>query len=148
MDESEDNNFSYRLTASMSEFSGLRFEVTEKYKCRQHPFSIEMRLSYPTDFLILEALADGKRDTGANLAKRIDRDRRYINNELPKLADQGLIKKIGPHEHSGLYQITSLGVAAIQKQSLYNEDEDEFEAEIYELEDRIEIERPSVTIYS
>lgn len=107
-----------------------------------------MRLSQPTDFLILEALADGERDTGANLAKRIDRDRRYINNELPKLADHGLIEKIGPHENSGLYQITSLGVAAIQKQSLYGENEDAFEAEIRELEDRIKITRPSVTIHA
>jgi DNA-binding PadR family transcriptional regulator len=107
-----------------------------------------MRLSNPTDFLILEALADGERDTGANLAKRIDRNRSYINNQLPKLADQGLIQKIGPHQNSGLYQITPLGVAAIQKQSLYSEDEDEFEVEIREVKDRIEITRPSVTIHA
>ena len=106
-----------------------------------------MRLSQPTDFLILEALSDGERDTGANLAKRIDRDRKYMNAELPKLEDQRLVKKIGPHEKSGLYQITPLGIAAVQRQSLYSESEDEFETAIRELADQIEITRPSVTIH-
>lgn len=109
--------------------------------------SAGMRLSQPTDFLILEALSDGERDTGANVAKRIDRDRKYINNELPKLEKQRLVKKIGPHENSGLYQITPLGIAAIQKQSLYSERKDEFETAIRDLEDQIEITRPSVTIH-
>lgn len=105
-----------------------------------------MRLSSPTDFLILEALADGERDTAANLAKQIDRDRSYINAELPKLADHGLLTKVGPLQTSGLYQITSLGVAAVHKQSLYIENEDEFETAIHDLKDRIEIQRPTVTI--
>jgi DNA-binding MarR family transcriptional regulator len=106
-----------------------------------------MRLSSPTDFLILEALSDGERDTAANLAEQINRDRSYINAELPKLADQGLLTKIGPLQASGLYQITPLGVAAIQKHSLYIEDEREFETAIHELKDRIEIQRPTVTIH-
>lgn len=106
-----------------------------------------MRLSTPTDFLILEALSDGERDTAANLAKQIDRDRSYINTELPKLADQGLLTKVGPLQTSGLYQITPLGVAAIQKQALYVEDEGEFETAIHKLKDRIEIQRPTVTIH-
>jgi len=106
-----------------------------------------MRLSQPTDFLILEALSNGERDTGANVAKRIDRDRGYINTELPKLEDQRLMKKIGPHDNSGLYQITPLGIAVIQKQSLYNENKDEFEAAVRELADQITITRPSITIH-
>lgn len=105
-----------------------------------------MRLSRPTDFLILDALSDGERDTAANLAKRIDRDRGYINAQLPKLADQGLVKKIGPYDNSGLYQITSLGVAAIQKQFLYDENQAEFQTAISELAEQVEIERPSIII--
>jgi predicted transcriptional regulator len=103
-----------------------------------------MRLSQPTDFLILDALSDGERDTAANIAKRIERKRTYINAELPKLTDQGLVQKIGPYENSGLYQITPLGVAAARNQSLYNKNETEFERTIRQLADEIEIQRPSV----
>lgn len=105
-----------------------------------------MRLRRPTDFLILEALSDGKRNTGANIAGMINYDRAYVNTQLPKLEDQGLLEKIGPHKDSGLYRITPLGVAALEKRTLYDNDEDEFEAAIQDLAENIEIEHPSVII--
>lgn len=103
-----------------------------------------MQLRQPTDFLILEALSDGKRNTGANIAVKIGADRGYINAELPQLADYGLVEKVGPHENSGLYQITPLGVAAVEKQPLYDEDQAAFESVIHEFKDEITIRPPEV----
>mgnify|MGYP003836270915 CR=1 FL=1 len=103
-----------------------------------------IRLTQPTDFLILDVLSDGKRDTASNIAKQIDKKRRYINTRLPTLADYNLIRKIGPHESSGLYQITPLGVAAVQKQALYNQDQDQFDAAIRDLALDIQIEGPTI----
>ena len=105
---------------------------------------MRIRLTQPTDFQILDTLSDGKRDTASNVAKRIDKNRSYINTRLPVLADYDLIKKIGPHESSGLYQITPLGVAAVEKQALYDQDQDQFDAVIRELAADIEIEGPTV----
>jgi predicted transcriptional regulator len=105
-----------------------------------------MRLTQPTDFLILEALADGERNTAVNIANLINKDRGYVNTRLPELADYGLVKKIGPHDNSGLYQITSLGVAAVEKQASYDENPDEFKQTIQQFEDNVVIRRPSVTI--
>jgi DNA-binding PadR family transcriptional regulator len=45
-----------------------------------------------------------------------------------------------------LYRITPLGVAALEKRTLYDNDEDEFEAAIQDLAENIEIEHPSVII--
>ena len=106
--------------------------------------SVPIRLTQPTDFLILDALSDGKRDAASNIAKRIDKKRSYINTRLPVLADYNLIQKIGPHENSGLYQITPLGVAAVQKQALYDQDQDQFDTSIRDLADNIEIEGPKI----
>jgi len=105
-----------------------------------------IRLTTPTDFHILNALSDGERDTAANIASQIDKKRGYLNTRLPALADCGLLQKIGPLSNSGLYQITPLGVAAIQRQSLYETDREQFEAAIRELEDNITIERPKIII--
>lgn len=86
-----------------------------------------MKLASPTDFDILDALSDGKRNTAANLAIEIDRDRAYINTRLPILADYGLLKRIGPAPNSGLYEITDKGRAAFRHRDAYNDDRD-FEA--------------------
>ncbi|MGM0372202.1 MAG: ArsR family transcriptional regulator [Halobacteriota archaeon] len=72
-----------------------------------------MRLAEPTDFEILEALADGKRNTAANLSYILDKDRSYINTRLPILADYGLVDRVGPAPNSGLYEITERGLAVI-----------------------------------
>ncbi|MFB6146272.1 MAG: ArsR family transcriptional regulator [Halobacteriaceae archaeon] len=94
-----------------------------------------MRLVVPTDFDILDALADGKRNNAANLAYELDRDRSYINTRLPILADYGLLTRIGPAPNSGLYEITDRGRAALEHRTLYSEDEDAFERA---LEDELE----------
>ena len=88
-----------------------------------------MRLVPPTDFEILESLADGKRNTAANLAVELGKDRGYINTRLPKLVDYGLLEKIGPHSNSGLYAITDRGQAALQLREEYEHTID-FEARI------------------
>jgi hypothetical protein len=72
-----------------------------------------MRLVEPTDFEILDALADGKRNNAANLAVELDTNRAYINTRLPELADHDLLDKIGPSEQSGLYVITERGRSAL-----------------------------------
>lgn len=87
-----------------------------------------MKLASPTDFDILEALSDGKRNTAANIALEIDRDRAYINTRLPLLADHGLLERIGPAPNSGLYEITPRGQAVIKHRSAYGEETTDFEA--------------------
>jgi len=87
-----------------------------------------MKLASPTDFDVLEALSDGKRNTAANIAIEIDRDRAYINTRLPLLADHGLIERIGPSPNSGLYEITPKGRAALRNRGVYGDDDVDFEA--------------------
>lgn len=79
-----------------------------------------MRLTAPTDFEILESLADGKRNVAPNIAAEIDISRDYINTRLPELTDYGLLKKIGPAPHSGLYVITDRGKAALELRECYD----------------------------
>ncbi|MDR5657631.1 ArsR family transcriptional regulator [Halodesulfurarchaeum sp. HSR-GB] len=73
-----------------------------------------MRLATPTDFGILDALADGKRNLAANLSPEIKKDRSYINTRLPALEDYGLLNKIGPAPNSGLYEITDKGKRVLE----------------------------------
>ncbi|MFB6091551.1 MAG: ArsR family transcriptional regulator [Haloquadratum sp.] len=87
-----------------------------------------MRLTVPTDFEILEALADGERNNAANLAYHIDRDRSYINTRLPVLADYGLLERVGPAPNSGLYAITERGRAALEHRDAYRQADVDFEA--------------------
>jgi len=87
-----------------------------------------MKLASPTDFDILEALSDGKRNTAANVAIEIDRDRAYINTRLPLLADHGLLERIGPSPNSGLYEITQKGQTVAQHREKYHDDDIDFEA--------------------
>jgi len=68
-----------------------------------------VRLVDPTDFQILEALSDGRRNIAANIAIELDKDRAYVNTRLPELEDYGLIERIGPAQNSGLYEITDEG---------------------------------------
>lgn len=87
-----------------------------------------MRLIVPTDFEILRALADGRRNNAVNLAYELDRNRSYINTRLPVLADYGLIERVGPAPNSGLYAVTERGVVAAESQAAYEDDEVDFEA--------------------
>ncbi len=83
-----------------------------------------MKLRQPTDFLILEALEDKGRNVATNLAAHTGKSRKNINTRLPVLEDYGLVRKIGPAERSGLYEITSLGKAALVYQEQYDEVDD------------------------
>lgn len=88
-----------------------------------------MRLTTPTDFEILEALADGKRNNAINLAVLTEKNKDYINTRLPVLADYGLVEKVGPVSNSGLYVITERGQAALALRDVYEHTID-FESQI------------------
>ena len=83
-----------------------------------------MKLRQPTDFLVLEALEDKGRNVATNLAAHTGKSRKNINTRLPVLEDYGLVRKIGPAERSGLYEITSLGKAALVYREQYDEVDD------------------------
>ena len=87
-----------------------------------------MKLAVPTDFEILEALSDGKRNTAANLSYILDKDRSYINTRLPVLADYGLVERIGPAPNSGLYEITERGLVVLDLEESYREEDVDFDA--------------------
>ena len=87
-----------------------------------------MRLVQPTDFDILEALSDGRRNTAANIAHLIEKNRAYINTRLPILADYQLVKRVGPAPNSGLYEITSRGRAALNHREQYDDSTVDFVA--------------------
>lgn len=87
-----------------------------------------MKLASPTDFDVLDSLSDGRRNTAANIAIEIDRDRAYINTRLPLLAEQGLIERIGPSPNSGLYEITPKGLAALEHRDAYGDETSDFDA--------------------
>jgi len=71
-----------------------------------------MDLVEPTDFAVLAALVEG-RNTPVNLAVRLDLSRSYANERLSALTDYGLVRRVGPAEHSGLYELTERGRAAL-----------------------------------
>ncbi|MFQ3293009.1 MAG: hypothetical protein ACI9PP_000577 [Halobacteriales archaeon] len=86
-----------------------------------------VKLRRPTDFLILEALEENGRNVATNLAHHTDKSRKNINTRLPVLDDYKLVRKIGPAEHSGLYEITRKGRVALMYRDQYGE-VDDFEA--------------------
>ncbi|MFT4889637.1 MAG: DNA-binding IclR family transcriptional regulator [Halobacteriales archaeon] len=86
-----------------------------------------VKLRRPTDFLILEALEEHGRNVATNLAHHIDKSRKNINTRLPVLEDHGLVRKIGPAERSGLYEITRRGRLALMYRDQYDS-VDDFEA--------------------
>ncbi len=87
-----------------------------------------MRLAEPTDFQILDALADGRRNNAVNLAHLLEKNRAYINTRLPVLADYGLLERVGPAPNSGLYVITERGQAVLANREAYNDPDVDFEA--------------------
>ncbi|AGB17628.1 hypothetical protein Halru_3062 [Halovivax ruber XH-70] len=86
-----------------------------------------MKLRQPTDFLILEALKETGRNVAPNLASHTGKSRKNINTRLPVLEDYSLVRKVGPAERSGLYEVTPLGKTALMHQDEYD-DVDDFEA--------------------
>ena len=88
----------------------------------------------PTDFLILNALREG-RNTPSNLAAQIDRSKVYVNERIGQLLDYGLVEKIGPLENSGLYELTVKGEIVADHEKQYGDDDvsdDEFDELIEE----------------
>jgi len=83
-----------------------------------------VRLRQPTDFLVLEALHSYGRNVAPNIAEITGKSRKNVNNRLPVLADYGLVRKIGPAQRSGLYEITEQGRVALQLRDQYDEVED------------------------
>lgn len=79
-----------------------------------------MKLRQPTDFLILEALHTYGRNVAPNLAAITDKSRKNINNRLPVLNDYSLVRKIGPAERSGLYELTDKGRVALRLRDEYD----------------------------
>jgi predicted transcriptional regulator len=79
-----------------------------------------------TDFMILDKLREG-RNTAANLAVELDRNRKYINSQMGYLLDYELVEKVGPLEDSGLYELTDEGQVAVEHRELYEEDPEEFD---------------------
>ena len=91
-----------------------------------------MRLARPTDFEILEALADSKRNNAVNLAAILDKNRAYINTRLPVLADYGLLDRVGPAPNSGLYVITDKGHVALEHRGAYDDPDVDYDALVEE----------------
>ncbi|MFC3477422.1 ArsR family transcriptional regulator [Halobacterium litoreum] len=87
-----------------------------------------MKLAVPTDFEILDALSDGKRNNAVNISHIIDKNRAYINTRLPVLADYSLVERVGPAPNSGLYAITEKGQVVLEHRSVYEDgDVDDFD---------------------
>lgn len=87
-----------------------------------------MMLTSPTDFDILGALSDGKRNNAVNLAHVLDKNRAYINTRLPILTDYGLLERVGPAPNSGLYVITDKGRVVADRRSDYRSADVDFDA--------------------
>ena len=83
-----------------------------------------VKLRRPTDFLILDELQAKGRNVATNLAHHTGKSRKNINTRLPVLEDYGLVKKIGPADRSGLYEISSKGKSALVYQDQYDEVDD------------------------
>lgn len=82
-----------------------------------------VKLQRPTDFLILEALEDG-RNVAVNISEEIGKSRSHVNVRLPQLQDYGLVTKVGPSDNSGLYEITELGYIAVEHWDEYDSVDD------------------------
>lgn len=80
-----------------------------------------MQLRQPTDFLVLEALHTYGRNVAPNIAPIIGKSRKNVNNRLPVLADYGLVRRVGPAERSGLYEITARGITALELRDQYDD---------------------------
>lgn len=83
-----------------------------------------MKLRRPTDFLILEALAEHGRNIAPNLAHHTGKSRKNINTRLPILDDYGLVERVGPSAHSGLYKLTDDGRTVLELKHRSETDEE------------------------
>ncbi|WP_231990834.1 hypothetical protein [Natronobacterium gregoryi] len=97
----------------------------------------QMRLQLPSDKLVLEKLTEG-RNLAANIASDVDRSRNYINQRMAQLHDYRLVRKVGPIEGTGLYEITPKGVATLRLIDEYDEGP-EFEKRVEERAELIDV---------
>ncbi|MFC6874851.1 ArsR family transcriptional regulator [Halobellus marinus] len=74
---------------------------------------MELDLVAPTDFEILRYLAEEGRNNAVNIAVALDRNREYMNTRLGALARNDCVRRVGPAENSGLYEVTEKGEAAL-----------------------------------
>ncbi|MGQ4556646.1 ArsR family transcriptional regulator [Halobellus sp. GM3] len=91
-----------------------------------------MDLVEPTDFEILSYLAAEGRNNAVNVAVALDRDRTYMNTRLGTLARYGCLRRVGPAENSGLYEITEKGRVALEHREARRDPEADFEAVVEE----------------
>jgi len=77
-----------------------------------------MRL-YRIDFEILDALNEHGRNVSINLQHYTTKESSYLNQRLPELQDAGLVRKIGPSNYSGLYEIAEFGKAVLDHQDAH-----------------------------
>lgn len=78
-----------------------------------------VKLVVPTDFEILEVMSNAQRQTAPNLAEILDQRRQYMNDRLSNLASMGLVRKVGPSDRSGMYEITLKGLIALEFRDQY-----------------------------
>jgi hypothetical protein len=90
-----------------------------------------VKLQQPTDFRILQTLSESGRNVAPNIALEIGKSRSHVNVRLPILEDYRLVRKVGPAEDTGLYEITPRGEAVLKLQDEY-ESGPEFEERVDE----------------
>jgi predicted transcriptional regulator len=95
-----------------------------------------MRLN-ETDFRILTALGNG-RNVASNIALEIDADRGYVNTRLRYLDDVALVERVGPHDASGLYELTERGRFAVSQRELYDAEPSTFVARLRSIPNAVE----------
>lgn len=71
-----------------------------------------------TDEAILTILSDGRRQNQTNIAKILSKETTYVRDRLSYLKRHGLVKRVGPSERSGLYEISPDGRAVLRLNSL------------------------------
>ena len=102
-----------------------------------------VKLVVPTDFDILDAMSDGRRQTAPNLAEILDKESKYMNNRLAELAGGGFVRKAGVSENSGMYIITRKGRAALKHRDEYSHDSaSDFAERMEQVADAEELELP------
>ncbi|ELZ81737.1 hypothetical protein C453_17014 [Haloferax elongans ATCC BAA-1513] len=87
-----------------------------------------MKLVEPTDFAILEYLASHGRNNAVNIGVALGQKRAYMNTRLRVLDDFGCVRRVGPAENSGLYEITAKGHAALDNRDRQHDPDVDFEA--------------------
>ena len=79
------------------------------------------------DFDLLAELAEG-RNVAANLYLLIDSSRQYVNERMTELYKKGLVDRVGPNDHSGLYEITEKGRVVLKHREIHGQADVDFDA--------------------